>query len=688
MIRHNSKLAYSSPLLFAAFTLVLCTIWSWPRRWLISGTPILQLLLHIGDAQNRRVLPFLHLWLLLLVLNSSYTVCATSWLLYGIFTAVCYAAIILVSLFQFDRASNIARRMLRRLLKQLHFIDDKIAFFEIPALEIDTDVDGLMVLRGITFSLSTLSFIVHGVEVGIKLSDDLELAIQTEEVHVKLFRSIDVGDCFANVKGLEHEMTFDQLESPATDAKGNAVFIENTPLLRAAAKEADQRSMDDGNDNNSNLLPVRPSLVKMTSRMTDGRPPEDGSAKESFEAMKKLSLDNNWASGKYQSILKYIRDTNAIQEAREFVKNNAELENENDIRAAICSHLQQTTSVPHPPRLSIKVTTLQNLMPPHVRRFMHRLPFLLRLLLQPLSYFHPVNISSITASASGKWVDHMLVENIFKDYAESSSDLRAIKTRIGHWLRHANFTAELGTITGLARVPLIPTYDITTELAVESVLAYRALPAEVSLHQVVSLGGADARFAIPSFLLPHHDHLLPPRPAMREKDNEELVSKAEEAERAVGSDPKEIQAQHALEQVRNDEANVKISVHARLPAVLDQSLLDFIAALAKASKIAEFEQLAEEEAEELAAGTEEEGEKEKRSIKEVTAAIKGKIKGSMKRTLVDNVVNDRWVAKIVGRITKKLEGAMGEAGYSGDIPVRLEAYRTGESEREGEKLLP
>lgn len=645
----------------------------------------MQLLLHIGEVQTRRVLPFLHLWLLLLVLNSSYAVSSTSWLLYAIFTALCYTAIVLVSLFQFDGASNIARRMLRRLLKQLHFIDDKIAFFDIPALEIDTDVDGLMVLRGITFSLSTLSFIVHGVEVGIKLNDDMELAIQTEEVHVRLFRGINIGDCFANVKGLEHEMTFDRVESSADDANEDAVFIEDTPLLRAAAKEADQRSVDHSLDNS---LTVRPSLVTMTSRMTDGRPPEDGSAKESFEAMKKLSLDNDLASGNYQSILKHIHDTNAIQEAREFVKNTADLESDNDIRAAICSHLQQTTSVPHPPRLSIKVTTLQNLMPPNVRRFMHRLPFLLRLLLNPLSYFHPVKISSITASASGKWVDHMLVENIFKDYAESSSDLRAIKTRIGDWLRHANFTAELGTITGLAHVPLIPSYDITTELAVESVLAHRALPAEVSLHQVVSLGGADARFAIPSFLLPHHDHLLPPRPAVREKEDEDnLVSKAEEADRAGGSNPKEIQAKHALDQVRNDEANVKISVHARLPAVLDQSLLDFVAALAKASKIAEFEQLAEEEAEEQA-GTEEEGDKERRSIKEVSAAFKSKLKGSMKRTLVDSVVNDRWVAKIVGRITKKLEGAMGEAGYSGDIPVRLEAYRTGESEREGEKLLP
>lgn len=617
--------------------------------------------------------------------------CSTSWLLYWVFTTLCYANVLLVSLFQFNVASNVARKLLRRLLRQLHFIDDKIAFFNIPALEIDTDVDGLMVLRGITFSLSTLSFVVHGVEVGIKLSDDMELAIQTEEVRVKLFRSIEVGDCFANLKGGEQEMTFNKLEGNSKDADGDAVFIEDTPLLMAASKEGLRRNLAESTDN---LLspdpdrvtgPKRPTMVKMTSHMTDGRPPENGSARASYQSMKKLSLDNEFAGGKYRDILEHIQNTNAIQEARQFVKEAGELENENDIRAAICSRIQQTPSVPHPPRLSVKVTTLQNLTPPKVRRFLHRLPFLLRLLLSPLSYFHPVSISSINASASGKWIQRMLVEQVFKDYAESSSELRSIKKRIVDWLRGANFIVELGAITGLAHVPLIPTYDITTGLVVESVLAYRTLPAEIDLQcqQVISLGGADARFLIPSFLLPHHDHLLPPRPVAREEQIEVTVEEA-------GNKSKEIQAQHALEQVRNDEANVKISVHARLPAVLDQSLLDFIAAIVKASKIAEFERLADEreEQEEEESSVSSEYEQEKRSFREMSAAFKGRVKESMKRTLVDSMVSDRWIAKMVGRITKKLEGAMGEAGYSGDIPVKLEVYRTGESEREGEKLLP
>ena len=43
---------------------------------------------------------------------------------------------------------------LRGLPKQLHFVDDKPALFNIPALEIDVDVDGLTIM---TISLSTLT---------------------------------------------------------------------------------------------------------------------------------------------------------------------------------------------------------------------------------------------------------------------------------------------------------------------------------------------------------------------------------------------------------------------------------------------------------------------------------------------------------------------------------------------------
>jgi hypothetical protein len=75
-------------------------------------------------------------------------------------------------------------------------------------------------------------------------------------------------------------------------------------------------------------------------------------------------------------------------------------------------------------------------------------------------------------------------------------------------------------------------------------------------------------------------------------------------------------------------------------------------------------------------------------IKEFSKALKGGLKEGVKKVVVDGVVNERWIAKVVGKVTRKLEVARGEAGYSGDIPVQLGVYRTGEVERDGEKLLP
>ena len=666
-----------SPFLFASLTTLLSALYCWPRRWVLSGAPLLQFFILLGDSNGYRVLPSIALWPIFSTFNLGYSICSTSWLLYGIFTASCYPTIILICLFQFESVGNLTRKGLRALLKQLHFIDDKIAFFNIPALEIDTDVDGLMVLRGVTFSLSNLSFVVHGVEVGIKLSDDMELAIQTEEVTVRLFRGIDIGGCYANLKGGDFEMTFGGLEGHSKDADGDAVFVEGTPLLKAASRDADRRSLDGLSVKD---MPLKE--VKMAEIMTDGNVPDDVSTKTGLKSMKKMSPDNEAASGRYYQMLDFIKETSAIHEAREHVRTLTEqtidvertfdLTDDNAIRAAVCSQVHSKPSVPHPPQKSIRVTTLQNSSPPYVKRFLHRLPMLLRLLLNPLSYFHPVHIASITATASGQWIDSMLVQNVFKEYAKQNSEIRHLQQSISSWLSNANFAVELGGITGIAHVPFIPTYDIICHLMFNDVMAYRALPTQVELKQVVRLGGADARFVVPSFLLPHHEHILPPPPSENKEKNHELERSVESAD----GKPQEINAQHSLSQSLKDETNVSISVHARLPACFDQELLDFTAALVKATKVVEMEKESSVMDEEIA------------GIKEFGKALKGGLKEGVKRAVVDGVVNERWIAKMVGRITRKLETARGEAGYSGDIPVKLEKYRTGLMESEGEKLLP
>jgi hypothetical protein len=212
-------------------------------------------------------------------------------------------------------------------------------------------------------------------------------------------------------------------------------------------------------------------------------------------------------------------------------------------------------------------------------------------------------------------------------------------------------------------------FDIVCRLDTDDIMAYRTLPREVNLAQVVRLAGADATFVVPSFLLPHHEHLLPPYTT--EKEKAKLAGEIKEAD----GKPKTVTKEHELEQATKDEANVKISVHGRLPAVFDQELLSFLAALVKATKVVELEK-------EPRAMDEEVG-----GLGDFTSSLSRGMRDGMKRAVVDGVVNDGWIAKVVGKLTTKLETIQGELGYSGNIPVALGPYRLPPGSPEASKLL-
>jgi hypothetical protein len=126
-----------------------------------------------------------------------------------------------------------------------------------------------------------------------------------------------------------------------------------------------------------------------------------------------------------------------------------------------------------------------------------------------------------------------------------------------------------------------------------------------------------------------------------------------------------------------DEASVRVSAHARLPAILDRELLDFITALVKASKVVEVEKAPSPMEEKV------------HKLSEFTGALNQAAKDGLKKAVIDGVINDRWLAKMVGKVTRMVEDVRGDVGYSGDIPVELSVYReTGWLETEGEKLLP
>ena len=137
--------------------------WNVSWRWIWSGCAIESILLIFGSLNDSRIFTDVSLGLQLILLNGSYAVSFTSWHIY-IFAGGCYGLILVTILYQFESLSSYTRIYLRKLLRGTHFIYDKVARFDLPALRIDTTLSGLFVVRAISFSFSDLTIVAHGLE--------------------------------------------------------------------------------------------------------------------------------------------------------------------------------------------------------------------------------------------------------------------------------------------------------------------------------------------------------------------------------------------------------------------------------------------------------------------------------------------------------------------------------------------
>lgn len=143
-------------------SLLLALIASWVGGWLTSGCAVESFLLLAGPAQHWSVSRYT----LLAALNTAYFLASTSWLFHLVFAAVCWPLVVLTCIIQYAVVSSFTRNRLRKWLKLVHFYRDKVAFFNLPSMVIDTDLDGLVTIRGVTFSILDLTIELHGIEIG------------------------------------------------------------------------------------------------------------------------------------------------------------------------------------------------------------------------------------------------------------------------------------------------------------------------------------------------------------------------------------------------------------------------------------------------------------------------------------------------------------------------------------------
>lgn len=340
------------PLTYLALVLLATTVLNW--RWVLSGIPLLTSSLALGQWNGKRIFSRIPLLAIVGVLNVTYAIASTSWVLYWGFVAAAYTATLLSCILQFTFAARIVRHNLRNILRECHVVQDSISLFDLPALEIDKDTIGLFVVRGLTFSLSTLTATAYGIEVGIKLDEDMELSIQTDKVVVALFRRITIGDVYANVKGRD-EMTFKDVHQfpNERDMSKDTLIARDTQLLKAAYSSA----------------------KKGFSEVHE----EFGSAVEipqtSNTLVRKLSPDEEKARTEVDKLIRHILNTSTSHIAQEMLKKIAQereidgvLDSENNLRAAVCAHVHGQPTVSHPPSKSIRLTTLSHNNHPKLKK--------------------------------------------------------------------------------------------------------------------------------------------------------------------------------------------------------------------------------------------------------------------------------------------------------------------------------
>jgi len=142
---------------------------NWTNNWICSGSAIESLLLLFGPPLQADVPS----WAFVLGLNAIYAVASTSWLLRIFFTSICWLSVVATSITQYAAISSFTRGRLRRLLRQVHFHQDKLAFFDFPVLIIDDEISGFVAVHGVTISLLTLSVEFHSIDLSMYTSRTL-----------------------------------------------------------------------------------------------------------------------------------------------------------------------------------------------------------------------------------------------------------------------------------------------------------------------------------------------------------------------------------------------------------------------------------------------------------------------------------------------------------------------------------
>ncbi|KAF3931390.1 hypothetical protein ABW19_dt0200815 [Dactylella cylindrospora] len=526
--------------------------------------------------------------------------------------------VIILAVANFTFLQGVARRLVRSMERDMHFFQDKIACFDLPALDIDVHVTGMMVIEGATFTLSTLTIEAHSIEVALKVDDGLEICFRTEKAIARLGRCVEIGDVYVTLK----------------------TEMDTGPGSTFAVRRASTIDMMTRGDHPEHLNPKSlGDVVGKVTEVTDTWYPNE---------------DEEDAIRAYQHRLEQIHDNTAIHSARRRVLSASGDRSNNytvkEKKSMIASALQTATSITHPPRWSIAVSQLKANTPPWIHEFNNRFPVVQPQVPSTTSYDIIASIKTSTVQVFKVLVAPEIADPLLDDDDVISVDSAA--SNISSISSKSNISITIKDKAGIKQEE------------------------EKGISEVARISGVSATVEVPSLLLPHHEYLFPPPPASTATSRFNGLAKVAE-DVAVHHDEDDRLEDDVLcddfdgrkpaiipNNGDRDEVIVLATILASLPAQFNSTILHFATALLKASKLIEIEKGFANGS--LRGEDDDITPTRSRSLSRVGS----KISATMKRTFT-GAVDDAWLAKLVGKLVTKVEGLKGEVGYKMPIPVDL-----------------
>lgn len=441
----------------------------------------------------------------------------------------------------------------------------------------------------------------------IKIAKDIELAIYTDDVVIDPFRGIHVEEIFAVSRiGQDTEIAKQSSESTA----GN----ESQP------KSSQWSGRVADNDNVMN------------------------SSKKTHDGEDKTRLQTHTRSGNESDDIRHdVLGDSPLQRSRDEVlgsdgSRDGFERNTKEARVAVCTKLQQVPSVPNAPERSMSVAELLDLLPRWLRRFLKRAPLLQRFAMMLLGILHPVTVNVVSIGASGQRVadfQHRLIEKHLK----CDEEVQHLESLVEEWLQDTSVCFEFTNLHVINQVPLQIGRDMVIHARCDHITAYRTFDGTSAVETALQIGGADTTFALPLWMLPDHEHLLPPPP--REHRSSSAQGRSDEPE--------------------SDEGEVAFSVHGRFPINADQSFLEFLSKVGtEAARVIEMEK--DYDADSAGTNTEEDHGPRKRDKFFHRAKgmrhMRQEMKEQVKKISMGGI-DDQWVAIMIGKLADRLQKAQG-----------------------------